>query len=38
MGAVVTAAKEWETSKGHGKHSPSFQAKVALEAVEGEGR
>ena len=28
--------EEWDMSKERRKHSPSFKAKVALEAVEGE--
>ena len=28
--------KEWDMSKERRKHSPSFKAKVALEAVKGE--
>ena len=29
--------KQWEMSKGRRKHSPAFKAKVALEAMKGEG-
>ncbi len=34
---VVAVEEEWDASKRRRKHSPSFKAKVALEAVKGEG-
>ena len=32
----ITVKKEWDVSKERRKHSPTFKAEVALEAVKGE--
>ena len=36
MKAAVAVRNEWDMPKDRRKHSPSFKAKVALEAVRGE--
>ena len=36
MTTAIAVKKEWDMSKERRKHSPSFKAKVALEAVKGE--
>ena len=36
ISAAVAVKEEWDMSKERRKHSPSFKAKVALEAVKGE--
>lgn len=32
---ALDVGKEWEVSKGRGKHCPAFKTKVALESVKG---
>ena len=36
ISAAVAVKEEWDLSKQRRNHSPSFKAKVALEAVKGE--
>ena len=36
LSAAVAVKEEWDVSKQRRNHSPSFKAKVALEAVKGE--